>query len=276
MGEEQHAAYGVHGHQSELEMAKTVQQGLLDVETPDRDDIKVAARCIAAEDVGGDFYAFINYEGRSSTTKEDIPGVITYVDTRDNLFGVAIGDVAGHGISSALVMALSSVIFRKQGKAEKSPAKALALVNDDIHRYISSSPIRYLTAFYCVVDTQSKQLTFSKAGHQPGLLIRSGSKKIEELSTSGIFLGMFEDEDFEEETIQLASGDRVILFTDGITESVNAANEQFGDERLHEVLLNSSSLTVDEAVDAVLREVARFSGKDLGRDDRTIVMIEIV
>jgi sigma-B regulation protein RsbU (phosphoserine phosphatase) len=276
MTEEQHAAYGVGSHAAELEMAKTVQQGLLDVEIPERDDIKIAARCIAAEDVGGDFYTFINYEGRSSSTKEDIPGVITYVDTRDNLFGVAIGDVAGHGISSALVMALSSVIFRKQGKANKSPAKALEMVNDDIHRYINTSPIRYLTAFYCVIDTQSKQLTYSKAGHQPGLLIRSGSNSIEELSTSGIFLGMFEDEDFEEKTIQLASGDRVVLFTDGITESANNDKEQFGDERLHNALIDSMTLSIDDSVDTVLNNVAEFSGSKLGRDDRTIVMIEIV
>lgn len=276
MGEEQHAAYGYGAGNNELEMAKTVQQGLLDVETPNRSDVRVAAKCIPAEDVGGDFYTFINHEGRSSSTKQDIPGVITYVDTRDNLFGVAIGDVAGHGISSALVMALASVIFRKQGKAHKSPAKTLSMVNDDLHRYINSSPVRYLTAFYCVLDTMNKSLTYSKAGHQPGLLLRAGSVSVEPLSTSGIFLGMFEDETYEDKTISLNSGDRVVLFTDGIVESVNASNEQYGDERLYASLLKHRGLSVSDTVDAILADVEWFSGRKQGRDDRTIVIIEIV
>mgnify|MGYP001966935063 CR=1 FL=1 len=260
--------------EKEMEIAKHVQQGLLTVETPDIPGVQIAARCLAATNVGGDFYTFINKQGHALRASTNQPGVIQYVDKRDSYLGVAIGDVAGHGVSAALVMALSSVIFRKLGKANQSPAAMFKTANQDIFNYISASSVSYVTAFYGVLDSDAKQFHYAKAGHVPALRLKANGQ-IEELSADGVFLGVFEGEDYEEKTIKLESKDRLILYTDGLTEARNKAHEQFGEDRFKKHLQETQALPIQDVVDQIYNAVTLFADGEPVHDDQTIVIMEV-
>ena len=261
-------------YEKELQMAKKVQQGLLSVESPEIDGITIASLCISADNVGGDFYTFINKDGRSLVPRKVTPGVIKYIDKRDNYLGIAIGDVAGHGISAALVMALSSVVLRKLGKATQSPSATLRQANDDICKYIANSEIGYVTVFYCVLDIETKLLSYAKAGHVPALLIRNDGE-IETLSGDGVFLGMFEKEEYEEKEVQLYPKDRVVFYTDGITEVRNEHNEQFGLERLTQLFSTNKEKSAEALKKIVFSDVSTFSRGVPLKDDQTLVILEI-
>lgn len=263
------------GYTRELQMAQNVQQGLLSVEHPNQDGLDVAMTCIPATNVGGDFYTFVNRDHRVSQEKDKaIPGVVQYVDKRESQFGVIIGDVAGHGIGSALVMALSSGILRETGYYNVSPAETFRISNNAIEKFISNSDISYVTAFYAVINPVSKRLTYAKAGHPAPLLLRANGT-IEALEADGLFLGMFDNETYEEKTVQLESGDRLLLYTDGLTEAKNMENEMFGEERLISLFKKTSQFPASQSKDMIISEIAHFCGSRPVDDDRTMVIISV-
>jgi phosphoserine phosphatase RsbU/P len=258
----------------DLEMAKRVQQALLDIDLPGIKGINIAKRCIPASNLGGDFYNFISKSEQTLSQKPKIPGVIEYIDKSEQQVGVVIGDVAGHGVSSALVMALSSGLLGKIGQTTKSPATVLKRANDDIRKFIESSHISHLTVFYGVINTETYEFTYSNAGHHATLLMHSDSS-IEELEAEGILLGMFPDEEFEEKSASLRSGDRLILYTDGIIECKNSNYEEYGLERLKQCLRESKEKPINKQLEIIYEEVALFSGSVEAKDDKTLIIIEI-
>lgn len=258
----------------DLEMAKRVQEALLDIDPPDIKGIRIAKRCIPATNLGGDFYNFITKTEQTLSQKPKIPGVIEYIDQTEKQLGFVIGDVAGHGVSSALVMALSSGLLGKIGQNNKSPANVLKRANDDIRKFIENSHISHLTAFYGVLNIDSYEFTYSNAGHHPALLIHS-DLSMEELNTDGILLGMFPNEQFEEQTTFLRSGDRLILYTDGIIESKNSNHEEFGISRLQDILRDHHDKSIDRILEQIYEEVRIFSGSIESKDDKTLVIIEV-
>jgi len=258
----------------DLEMAKRVQQALLDIDHPKIKGINIAKRCIPATNLGGDFYNFISKTEQTLSQKPKIPGVIEYIDQSEKQLGVVIGDVAGHGVSSALVMALSSGLMGKIGQNNKSPANVLRRANDDIRAFISNSHISHLTSFYGIINTDTYEFSYSNAGHHPALLIRS-DQSVEELSTEGILLGMFPDEIFTEQSTYLRSGDRLVLYTDGITECKNSNYEEFGLERFISILSENQEMPIDALLDLIFKELELFSGTVEAKDDKTLIIIEI-
>ncbi|MFC1752884.1 PP2C family protein-serine/threonine phosphatase [Thermoproteota archaeon] len=258
----------------ELDMAKRVQQGLLSVANPDISGITIAKRCVPAQSIGGDFYTFIKRDTQELSQKQKIPGVIEYIDTIETYLGIVIGDVAGHGVSSALVMALASGLFSEIAKNTKSPGQTLKSANDDLHHYIENSLISHVTAFYAVLNLRTKQLTYSKAGHPPALLLHKNSE-IDELSCDGLFLGMFEHENYEEKIIQLESGDRLILYTDGLTEAANSDGDVFGLNRLKDEIKTLRQTNPEKTIDTLLSKINNYSGSAEIKDDQTIVVIDI-
>lgn len=260
----------------ELQMAKNVQQGLLSVEHPQQEGLDVAMTCIAADNVGGDFYTFVNRDHQVKQEKSKaIPGVVQYVDKRESQFGVIIGDVAGHGIGSALVMALSSGILRETGYYNVSPAETFRISNNTIEKFISNSDISYVTAFYGVINPVSKTLTYAKAGHPAPILLRSNGT-VETLEGAGVFLGMFDNETFEEKTIQLEAGDRLLLYTDGLSEAKNIKNEMFGEDRLINLFKQTSQFPANQSKDMIITEIGHFCGTRPVDDDQTMVIISIL
>ncbi len=255
----------------ELEMARRVQQGLLSAETPQFPGIKIARQCISAESVGGDFYTFIPKDTTAFVT--ETPGVVKYVDKGEFYLGIAIGDVAGHGISSALVMALSSGILSEVGKATRSAAETMRRSNNNILKYIQHSHVSYVTVFYSVLHVSSKKLVYCSAGHPGALFIRGDT--VQELSTGDVFLGMYTDAAYQEKEIQLQPGDRVYFYTDGLVEARNRAGEEFGLERLIEIIKNNREKTIEKSKTEIFDAVAGFSQSQTIRDDQTLVILEV-
>ena len=259
----------------ELEIAKRVQNALLEVDTPAIEGIKIARRCVPATTLGGDFYNFVSNSVQSLSKKPKLPGVIQYNDTKENVLGIAIGDVAGHGVSSALVMALSFGILGKIGQRTTSPAKVLKRANEDIRKFITSSQISHVTAIYSTYHPETKKFTYASAGHNPALLVKSSDHSIQELSAQGTFLGMYPNETYEEYETQLESGDRIVLYTDGIIEPTNTTQEMYGEDRLKDCLQNNMNYDIETLIDIILNEVKTFSETTVLKDDRTIIIVEV-
>ncbi len=236
----------------DLRMARSVQQGLIPSAIPQPKGVRVAARCLPAESVGGDFYDFIE---------------------KENELNLVIGDVSGHGVSSALVMALTGGMINELGRNHTTPGDLLSEVNRHIHHYLANN-INFVTAFYAKFDLGTRTLSFSKAGHLPGLLFKKGAKKAIDLDGEGVLLGVFEDACFSTETAELSSGDKVVLYTDGLTELRDQNGEWYGDARLTELILKNQELPAQSLLDTIYADVRKFSA--LQKDDQTMVILEVV
>ena len=258
----------------ELEMARKVHEGLLSLNDPQIPGIHIASRCIPAQNLGGDFYAYLERHGDGFLKKSATQtGVVEYLGRNETMLGVIIGDVAGHGVSSALVMALSNGLMTEMGKNTRLPGQLLTQSNERIYHYIHTSNIRYLTAFYGILSVESGVFRYAKAGHVcPYVLRQDGS--IEVLESEGIFLGMYPQESYEEKHCELAPGDRLVLFTDGVTELRNPQGEMLGEERLKALVAQYRFLPVAEAIEKVFRSLQEFSRDAPARDDQTLVIIE--
>ncbi len=258
----------------DLETAKRVQEALLSIPPPESDKIDIVKRCIPASTLGGDFYTFVNKAIDPISKKTDQKGIIQLLDKPEALLGITIGDVAGHGVSSALVMALTSGILNRIGFNNKSPALILKRANSDIQKFISHSHISHVTAFYSIINLDNLTLKYSSAGHPPGILIRKDLSH-HLLATNGVFLGMFPSEDYDEESIQLAVGDRLILFTDGIIETMNSKKETYGIDKLIELAINNNKKSAADFSDLLLKSIDEFRKDEHQRDDQTWVIMDI-
>jgi phosphoserine phosphatase RsbU/P len=254
-------------------MAKRVQEGLLSVESPVVDGIRIAKRCIPAKKLGGDFYTFIGKSIENLTQKEKSPGIIEYISGSDYNLGVAVGDVAGHGVSSALVMALSAGLIDKIAQNHESPKTVLEQANNAINKFISNSQISHLTAIYAAIQSKNKTMTIAKAGHHAPIILKADDSTVT-IESEGTFLGMFEDETYEEKTVQLDSGDRIFFFTDGIVEAQNSKGEDYSIEELTKLAISNKEKNIDDLLELIFTDVSEFiSG--VAKDDQTLVIVEI-
>ena len=258
----------------ELEMARRVQEGLLSVTTPEIPGLHIARRCEPATRIGGDFYSFFDKNVLSLTPSQKQTGIVEFMDQDDTHLGVIMGDVAGHGVSSALIMALASGLINEIGKQGSSTSQTLEKANNDLVRYIENSEITHVTAFYGILNTERMTLQFSRAGHPPALLARA-NQPILELSSTGVFLGMFTEKKYEEKEIALHHGDRIILYTDGITETRSSSGEFYGVQRLMECISTHQTASIEDTLDAVFNDVSIFSNHQSASDDRTLAIIEL-
>ncbi len=261
-------------HSEELKMAKKVQEGLLSVESPDIPGVLIAKRYLAADSVGGDFYTFVSKQHHAMTSKSKMRGVVEYRDTRENQLGVIIGDVAGHGVSSALVMALSSGLLSEIAKQCKTPSETLIKANQALLKYIETSQIRYVTVFYLSVLIQSKTVVWAKAGHPDVLLIKKEGG-VSFLEAEGVVLGMYDQETYQDFSCTIDAGDRLFLYTDGLTERRNPDGEEFGIERLRAFCQETVNLPIETVLDQLIQRLDLFSNHQPLRDDQTMVLIEL-
>ncbi|MBE33772.1 hypothetical protein CL647_06815 [bacterium] len=258
----------------DLDTAKRVQEALLAIDPPETDRVKIVRRCVPASTLGGDFYTFVNKSVRKLSEKPKTKGIVELVDNQEDLIGVTIGDVAGHGVSSALVMALTSGLLGRIGLNNRSPAVILQRANIDIQKFISQSQISHVTAFYSTINLDRMTLTFAGAGHPAAVLLHA-DLTYELLEANGIFLGMYPDEVYEEKTISLAAGDRLLLFTDGIIETSNALHEPFGTKRLVDLAIMHTDREPDDLVEIVFEQLYKFREGETQRDDQTLVVVDI-
>ena len=245
-----------HQLESELELAQDVQKTLLPQEVPKIPGLEIAAFSRPAQIVGGDYFDFVDFS--------------------NGLHGLAIADVAGHGISASLHMASIQALLQTLVPVNKSPAEVMGQLHKlFIHNVRFET---FVTFFIGAFDSSTKTLTFSNAGHLPPLVLRKNKSKkesVEMLRPTGAAIGLVEEAEFAEKTIELQKEDLLVLYTDGITEAVNLQNQEFGRKRLETLIRQVERLPVRELIQKIRLSLEEFSeGKPLA-DDTTIVICKI-
>jgi sigma-B regulation protein RsbU (phosphoserine phosphatase) len=236
----------------ELEIAKEIQDTFLPETTPDIPGIGIAAVTIPAMEIGGDFYDFI--------------------PAGDNRWGIAMADVSGKGISAALFMALSRTLLHVSGMTGTDPSAAIRQANRWIYEDGRSS--MFVTVFYGVLDPGGRCFSYVNAGHNPPLLVRDDG--VQELSGSrGIALGVVPDVAIAHTIQDLRHGDLLVLYTDGVTEAFNSANEAFGEERLREFVRTNRVKPARDVLESLVAEIRVFTGSAPQSDDITLVVVKV-
>ena len=242
--------------ESELELAQDVQKMLLPQEVPNIPGLEIAAFSRPAQIVGGDYFDFVDFS--------------------NGLHGLAIADVAGHGVSASLHMASIQALLRTLVPVNKSPAEVMSQVHKLFIHNIRFET--FVTFFIGAFDSSTKTLTFSNAGHLPPLVLRNNKSKkesVEMLRPTGAAIGLVEEAKFGEKTIDLQEGDLLVLYTDGVTETMNTENQEFGRKRLEALIRQVERLPVKEVIQKIRLSLEEFSeGKPLA-DDTTIVVNRI-
>ena len=234
----------------ELQLAREVQASLLPRATPQIPGWDFAAYWQPAREVAGDFYDFIP-AGQGRT-------------------GVVIGDVSDKGMAAALFMALTRSIVRASVSAANSPAEGIIQANRLI--CADSTNGMFVTLFYARLDPTSGEMVYVNAGHNPPLLYHADQNELIRLTRTGMALGVFEIQPLDQSTVQLNSGDLVLLYTDGVTEALNAQGQEFGEARLERILLEHHHAPAVETVGVLERALSRFTGASAPFDDITLVL----
>lgn len=244
--------------EAELEVAREVQARLFPARPPVLDGLEVLGVCRPAQSVSGDFFDYVTLE-------------------RDVL-ALSFGDVSGKGISAALVMAsLHSIVRSQLALLRPDGASAMdasvARVVKEANRQLcdGTSPEKYSTLLFGAYDTRSGTLAYSNAGHLPPLLVRNG--RITPLDVTGMVVGLFPDAPYTASTVQLEPGDLLVAFTDGVTEPENAASDEYGEERLRNVLQRANGRPVSEIIAEVMDEVLAWTGQATLQDDMTMLAV---
>ncbi len=233
----------------EIEIAKQVQARLFPQSQPPLNTLEYAGLCIQARKVGGDYYDFLSLGG--------------------GRLGFVIGDISGKGIAAALLMANLQANLRSLcAIALDQPQRLMCSVN---RLFCENTPDgSFATLFFAEYDDTASRLRYANCGHLPPLLLRSDGT-VERLDATATVLGIFKDWDCEIGECQLRSGDTLALYTDGITESYNSADEQFGEQRLIEALQRHRESSSQSALASIVDEVQRFSPHEQ-HDDITLII----
>jgi serine phosphatase RsbU (regulator of sigma subunit) len=241
-----------------LSLAREVQQNLLPHKSPKMDGLDIAGTSIYCDETGGDYYDYID----------------SNQDDHRNI-SVAIGDVAGHGISSALLMATVRSSLRQRAALLGDAASIISDVNRQLAQDVEDSG-QFMTLFFLTIDPKGMRAHWVRAGHDPAILYAPDSNTFEELGGSGIALGVDEDWDYKAYTKPtLKKGHIIFLSTDGIWEAFNPKGEMFGKERIYDIIRKNSFLDAEDIVDQMLASLKSFQQGAQIEDDITLVIIKI-
>jgi phosphoserine phosphatase RsbU/P len=238
----------------ELEMARQIQLSILPRDTPKIQGLEIVARYLPMTSVAGDFYDFI------------------MVDEKH--VGILVADVSGHGLPSALIASMLQVALTAQAGHASDPARVLSGLNQALCGKFEHN---FVTAVYVYVDMEKKLLTYAGAGHPPVLFWRKSAGNVSEVLENGLFLGMFPEATYASVQLPVGVGDRGVLYTDGIPETKNPSQEEFGTARFKRFMESNQGLAVDQFADGLLDELSRFSQQPRGegqQDDITVLTID--
>ena len=267
----------------ELEIATSVQQRLFPQNPPELGRVELSGVCHPARGVGGDYYDFILLG----------PGKV----------GIAVADVAGKGISAALLMLTVQASLRSQAPSVNGNLTGLvSSMNRLLH--VSTDASAYATFFYAQYDEETRMLTYVNAGHNPPILVRAATAtraqeashamaagdvkslmtevkteaehpSMSLLCTGGLIIGAFDTSDYEQETIAMYEDDLLVAYTDGVTEALNPEGEEFGEARLHQIIEAGAKLSAHELILRIVEAVREFCRDMPQQDDLTLVVMKV-
>lgn len=237
--------------QSELSVANQIQQSILPTDFPAHSGYEVYGSMDPAKDIGGDFFDVIRLE--------------------DGCVGLAVADVSGKGIPAALFMMSSRTMMKGSAISMPEPGKALGMVNSMLSE--DNEAQLFVTVLYAVYDPATGLFTYASGGHDAPLLVRSdGSSEMLPL-TGGIVLGIVPELEYDENIITVSPGDTLFCYTDGITEAMNEADEQFGVERMRQTFAETPPRDAQHAVQIMFDAVNAFAGETIQSDDITCLAL---
>ena len=242
----------IHNLENELGLAQDVQRKLLPQQVPQIPGVEIAAFTRPAQIIGGDYFDFL--------------------ELNDRRHGIAIADVAGHGIAAGMHMASVQSLLRALAPSIASPAELAERLNKLFIHNVNYTT--FVSFFLCSLDVEDKTLTYCNAGHNPPLLRRG--RREAWLMPTGPAIGLVEGAAYTEESLPLGSGDLLLLFTDGVTEAANPQLEQFGTERLRSQVAQNAHLPAQELVQSLRTTLDGFTASRPLDDDLTIVLCKIL
>lgn len=250
----------------EIRVARDIQGALLPSSAPRLPGWQVASAYRAARAVGGDFYDFWVLDNKPAPPDDEPDS-----SPARPQFGFVIADVSDKGVPAALFMALSRSLMRAAALDGSPPSKSVERANRWISRDSQSG--MFVTLFYGLLDPTTGVLRFTNAGHNPPLLLRNNGV-IDTLGTSGIALGVIEEAHFRESQAIVGPEDVLVCYTDGVTEAINDAEQEYGVGRLIDVVKRYRGRSADEIVQAVLSDLAAHTGDQPPFDDVTLVVVK--
>jgi serine phosphatase RsbU (regulator of sigma subunit) len=241
-----------------LSLAMEVQQNLLPKANPQIDGMDIAGKSIYCDETGGDYYDFLEVG-----------------DPGEGKIGVVVGDVSDHGIPSALLMATARALIRQRCSAFGQIDQVVSDVNQQLAIDVKDSG-RFMTLFYAEIERANKTIRWVNAGHEPAMIFDPVTDTFSDLNGgNNLALGVFEDTEFKEAQQEIASGQIIVIATDGIWEARNPKGEMFGKDRVHKIIRRNASKTANDIQNAILDSLKRFQKGAKLEDDMTLVVIKI-
>jgi serine phosphatase RsbU (regulator of sigma subunit) len=239
--------------EKELEVARQIQRSLLPRTLPEHPRFAFDARMVPMSAVGGDFYDVL--------------------PLADGSLGLAVGDVTGHGVPAALLMALTVTLLRAEARREASPSRVLQAVNRELLQVNDTG--FFVTVLYGILPGRQAQFRYARAGHPLPLVLDGGRRPVEVGRRVGQPLGLFEEMLLDEVGLDLSPGGLLFLYTDGITEAVDPQGELFGDERLLAALLSGNGAEPAQACQAVWDALQIYRAGTAQEDDITLLAVGV-
>ena len=240
-------------------IASEIQSKLVPKEMPQIPGYDVGAYYRPSKEVGGDYYDFMQID--------------------DEHLGIVVADVSGKGVPGSLVMSMARAFIRMEASRGRNLSASDTMIR--VNRMLAQDMKKgmFVTALYCILNVQTRELSVSSSGHNPMILWRAAEKKIQLVNPSGIALGFDKgpvfDRSIKEVKTTLGPGDRIVLYTDGTVESMSPENEEYGDERFYRLCGGLAGRPADEFIKIVVRDLDRHQGSGPQHDDITIVTLRV-
>ena len=250
----------------ELELGRQIQESLLPKESPVIPGLRVAGLMSPAKEIGGDYYDFVELPAVAPSPQGG--------EGRSEGLAIVIGDVSGKGVAAGLLMSMAKTAIHTLSQEEASPRNVLLRTNQILVKHIASQ--KFMTMLYFRYDTNSRLLTYSSAGHEHILIYRASSRNVESIISGGFMLGMIPDiaNFLEDRQLTINPGDKIVLYTDGVTEARNPQEDLFSLERLIELVNKHGPKPADTLMSSIKEEVYSFIGTREQYDDITLVVME--
>jgi PAS domain S-box-containing protein len=239
--------------QAELEKARRIQERFFPHAYPRNGGLSFAGHWRPSRRIGGDFF--------------------DAGPTAGGRLAMMIADISGHGVPAALLTGIAKALFRSGLESDRSPSSLLRWLNGKFTAYLT--PSEFLTMFVAIWHPDTRVLAWSRAGHTPALVLSADAMRVSRLQAGGAPLGVLPHPEFPEMSVTLAPGDRLLMYTDGITEAQNPDQELFGEARLARVFAAAAGVSLHTMTRMILDEVDRFAGAAIHADDQALLAVEV-